>query len=293
MCSIIKLLNAVVPEACVSLIFECTGPILEPPNHYYLRKATSLLQGLQLNISMDTESNTNTNTNTDTDTDTGTNTKTVTVLPHRVCQLVADYAVDDNLFLRMVMDIDGTLIGEYDDRTGQRRPRPGIERFLSHATAMWGSSRMAVWTAASKGHMDASIALLKERVSKLSFAFTWHGNRCSLIPLNSARGEYYREDRAKEKRMSKIWDTKRLKSAGWRQHNTILLDNTARVARTCRGNLLLVNTFEGAGEKNEEDFNDWVDLVEKVTTLQLRLFHTGTVRAALGQLPEVDVDVAF
>lgn len=144
----------------------------------------------------------------------------------------------------LVLDLDGTLIGETDDFYGPIVARPHLKEFLEYCFA--SCAHVALWTAASREwYQRVYKEILAPIIKKKTFAFTWFGDRCTLV-------SNYRDDgfsmgygarTTKRKRLRKLWRHQKFDSWGCTRHNTLIVDDTPATYLDNRGNAVRIPTF--------------------------------------------------
>lgn len=197
---------------------------------------------------------------------------------YRVMQLIAAYIGEPSLELFVMLDLDGTLVAD-DTEHDCVVLRPGVGTFLQQLASQW-PGRLSVFTAASPERAQLCVNTLQESTGQVDlFAMVWSGER-TRMRYDMIKGEYY-----KQKLLRNVaWKPAFARRQGWNRHNTILVDNTPRVARHTYANLLCIETFnESDIDQPERAQRELKRILDRLYGLREQLWMEGTIRACILQ----------
>ena len=149
----------------------------------------------------------------------------------------------------VLLDLDGTLIGEPLDHRSSPSPypfRPGLIGFLTLVQKL--GYTLAIWSAAASSHVDEIHSQLKKLSSQLVFRFVWNGSKCDIADLVQASKK--RKGFSVLKPLSKVWR----EFPEYHSLNTFILDNTPHTYSLNPLNAIPIPTFNPAMNSNDHGF---------------------------------------
>lgn len=174
--------------------------------------------------------------------------------------------------LTLVLDLDGTLFSDT-----VLKLRPFAKEFIEHVFENFNN--IAIWTAASKEHLDECLALLYPLVPfGKKFAFCWHSDKISKgIPSKLFH------DNANDingsgvfKNLRKIWKSEYRRTCGFTKNTTLLIDDNPIVFFHTRGNGIHIKTFI-----DDENDTELLLMIEHLKRIKIDFEKCGNVRNIL------------
>ncbi|CAH6418376.1 NLI interacting factor phosphatase [uncultured virus] len=154
--------------------------------------------------------------------------------------------------MHIILDIDGTLISE---DTPSTLARPHLHEFLKFCFEKFET--VSIWSAAGEDHVKCvSEAILPEGKNWL---FVKHSKHCH-CRYTGGFGGYPLI--ITQKRLWKVWRSKKYRNLGIKKENTLIIDNTPKVCVKNYGNAIYVQTFRG-----EDSDDELLKLMEYLTAV--------------------------
>jgi TFIIF-interacting CTD phosphatase-like protein len=171
--------------------------------------------------------------------------------------------------LCLILDLDGTLFSETELML-----RPFAKEFIEHVFTHF--KHVAIWTAASKEHLDECLTILYPLVPEnKQFAFTWYSDRISRgMPRNLYNENLFTNGNTLVfKNLIKVWKSKTRQELGFTKATTLLIDNTPSVYYNNRGNGIHIQTFNG-----EPDDTHLLIMIDRLTNIKRKFETCGNIR---------------
>lgn len=157
----------------------------------------------------------------------------------------------------LILDIDGTLIGDND---GNIYPRPHLKTFLDFCFKKF--KHVSIWTAADKSWADKVMAAIKKHMPEnQEFYFIWAGDKCTYsLVKNAEDGEFYSKY-TKIKTLKKVWR----KYKHINKYNTLIIDDTPETYCKNYGNAIPIKTYIYDRDDNfDEEFIKLIKILENI-----------------------------
>ena len=131
----------------------------------------------------------------------------------------------------LVLDLDETLIGNtVVEGVAVQYARPNVQQFLSQCFSNY--KWVAIWSAGTRQWIDEALALPQLRPFKCMFINVWDRTVCEPDRTTNSM-----------KPLSRLWGCPMWQVRGIGGHNTIIVDDNKRHARSNPQNFLLVRSY--------------------------------------------------
>ena len=151
--------------------------------------------------------------------------------------------------MRVILDIDGTLISE---ESSNIIFRPYLKEFLTFLFDY--AESVSIWTNASQSWADTVLSELKSEFGmEYHFDFVWTSDKSTMIGYDITGPIYV-------KNLSKVWRSHR----EYCKNNTLIIDNLSINSQKNYGNAIIIPTFYS--DLEDDYLKQLIDFLGKITS---------------------------
>lgn len=138
--------------------------------------------------------------------------------------------------MHLILDLDGTLIYCEDERDHKIKTRPFLAEFIRFC--FQHCETVSIWSAGSPQYVKMIVEHILQPMVPDGHFFIIRNRDMTHI-------SYHHDHIRVEKRLKRLWKSRKCRDRGMRPHNTIIVDDNPEVCTRNYGNAIYVEPYRG------------------------------------------------